>query len=238
MVAARRFEQNPHLLISLTEDYVKLIWPTLATTPQPYHVAKALCLLCFWPVPSSTNLKDHTYQLSGWMMMIAIQNMLHLPFHNQETLEGTLPQSEQRDRILTWVACNIIAERFAISLWPKTLANERSASCVYGLPPQTSYKWVLTSDFRHLQPYNVPKDLIDQLRISRFCNTVTETLYCDGSEPSGVIPDGTRTLVLDQLHNKYSELEQGLEPAISSKFLKTAKSLPSNQSQQSTNCIY
>jgi hypothetical protein len=116
MVAARRFEQDPNLLKSLTEDYVKLIWPTLATTPQPYHVAKALCLLCFWPIPSSTNLKDHTYQLTGWMMMIAMQNMLHLPFHNQETLEGTLPQSEQRDRILTWVVCNIVAERFETQL--------------------------------------------------------------------------------------------------------------------------
>jgi hypothetical protein len=48
--------------------------------------------------------------------MIAMQNMLHLPFHNQETLEGTLPQSEQRDRILTWVVCNIVAERFETQL--------------------------------------------------------------------------------------------------------------------------
>jgi hypothetical protein len=89
---------------------------------------------------------------------------------------------------------------------------------VYGLPPQTSYKWVLTSDFLHLQPYNIPKDLMDQLRISRFCNTVTETLYCDGSEPGGVIPSSERTLVLDQLHNEYSELERELGPETSSKW--------------------
>jgi hypothetical protein len=76
------------------------------------------------------------------------------------------------------------------------------------------------------------------LKISRFCNTVTEVLYCDESEPSGVIPDGKRALMLDQLNHKYSELEQGLGSAISSKFLKTAKSLLSNQTQQSTNCIY
>jgi hypothetical protein len=79
---------------------------------------------------------------------------------------------------------------------------------------------------------------MDQLKISRFCNTVTEVLYCDGSEPNGVIPDGKRTLVLDQLHNKYSELEQGLGSAISSKSPRIPKTLPSNKSQQSTTYIY
>jgi hypothetical protein len=113
-----------------------------------------------------------------------------------------------------------------------------SASCVYGLPPQTSYKWVLASEFRHLQSYNVPKDLMDQLKISRFCNTATETLYCDGSEPNGVIPDGKRTLALDQLNNKYSELERELGPRISSKYPRIPKPLPSNKSQQPTTYIY
>jgi hypothetical protein len=79
---------------------------------------------------------------------------------------------------------------------------------------------------------------MDQLKISRFCNTATETLYCDESEPNGVIPDGKRTPVLDQLHNKYSELEQGLGSAISSKCLETAKSLHlTHRSNQSTASI-
>jgi len=35
--------------------------------------------------------------------------------------------------------------------------------------------------------YILPKDLVDQVRISHFCNTVTQILYCDDTEPTGFI---------------------------------------------------
>jgi hypothetical protein len=44
MVAARRFNHEPNLLLSLTADYVKLLWSTIADLPQSYHVVKALCI--------------------------------------------------------------------------------------------------------------------------------------------------------------------------------------------------
>jgi hypothetical protein len=114
MVAARRFNHEPNLLLSLTADYVKLLWSTIADLPQSYHVVKALCLVCFWPLPTTTSFTDLTFQLSGTMILIAIQNMLHLPFQAEISSRNTFARSEQRDRLITWAACNIVAQRHAI----------------------------------------------------------------------------------------------------------------------------
>ena len=81
------------------------------------------------------------------------------------------------------------------------------------------YDRVLGSDLRCLSPYQLPKDLVDQLRISQFCNTITKTLYCHSSEPSGVIPDEERATTMDQLNLLYARLEAALGAEISSKLL-------------------
>lgn len=45
-------------------------------------------------------------------MQIAIQNMLYLPFKVPLPDEPHTIKMEQRDRLITWTACNIVAERF------------------------------------------------------------------------------------------------------------------------------
>lgn len=82
--------------------------------PTPYHVVKALCLICFWPLPTAGGTFDSTYKLSGIMIQIAIQNMLHFPFRSPAPNEPKTIKwdpRDRKDRLVTWIACNIVAER-------------------------------------------------------------------------------------------------------------------------------
>ena len=115
MVSARRFKGDPNLLSSLTTEYLKLLWSSIAEMPTPVHVVKALCLACFWPLPTAGGTMDFTFKLSGIMIQIAIQNMLHFPFRNPAPDEPNPIRSDPRDRkdrLMTWIACNIVAERY------------------------------------------------------------------------------------------------------------------------------
>ncbi|KAF4626843.1 hypothetical protein G7Y89_g11314 [Cudoniella acicularis] len=175
MVACRRSKLHPRLLQHLGPDFNKLLWATISEMPQSYHVVKALCLVCFWPLPTNNNFQDPTFQLSGMMVQIAQQNMLHLGFRTEVPFGDQPAHTEQRDRMLTWVACNIVAQ---------------SSSSIHGLPPRTNYGWVLSSDLMFLTPYQLPKDLVDQLRVSQFCN-MTTALYCCNSL-NGLPPENER----------------------------------------------
>jgi hypothetical protein len=45
------------------------------------------------------------------MLQIALRNMLHLPVQVQIAPFEGRTESEQRDRLITWVACTIVAQR-------------------------------------------------------------------------------------------------------------------------------
>lgn len=111
VVSARRFKPDTNLLKSLTPEFTKLLWSTIATMPPSYQTCKALCLICSWPLPNYNPAHDPTFQLSGIMMQIAVQNMLHLPFRVSLPDEPHTIKLEQRDRLITWTACNVVAER-------------------------------------------------------------------------------------------------------------------------------
>jgi hypothetical protein len=113
MIGARRFEREPSLRSTLTPDYVRLMWSSISDVPQTYHIVKALCLICFWPIPTDALSKDPTSQLAALMMQIALQNMLHLDHRAQVPFRGELSELEQKDRLMTWAACNIVAQRYA-----------------------------------------------------------------------------------------------------------------------------
>lgn len=114
-VGARRYEDDPTLLTGLASPFNKLIWATIAEVPQNYHVVKALCLICTWPLPTKTSSKDPTFILAGIMMHIALQTGLHRPSHVQEYSRVKIEpiEDEIKDRLKTWAACNIVAQTYA-----------------------------------------------------------------------------------------------------------------------------
>ena len=112
-VAARRYTPEPTLLQSLAGPLSRLLWASLADVPQTYHVVKALCILCTWPLPISSTSTDPTFMLSGIMMQVAMQIGLHRPSHAQDftKFRVELRAEELRDRVKTWAACNVVAQR-------------------------------------------------------------------------------------------------------------------------------
>ena len=208
MVSARRYLREPSLLESLRAGYVKLLWTTVANVVQSYHIIKALALLRFWPLPENNTFKDPTSQLSGTMMQFAMQNFLQYPSHMK---------TEQRDRLLTWIACNIVCQRYDLFHLLSSHLIIYSTSSVYGLPPVTLYTGILGSNFRHLEPFDLPQDLVHQLKISHFCNELTQTFYCNDSDPNCMLPMGDRPLAMDKLSAKYADLSRALGAEISGK---------------------
>ncbi|TVY75698.1 Regulatory protein LEU3, partial [Lachnellula suecica] len=194
IVAARHFKQEPKLLSSLRAEFVKLMWATIGDMPPSYHVAKALCLICFWPLPTNGGTRDASFQLSGILMQIAVQNMLHLPFRTPAPDETQALKAEQRDRLVTWITCNIVAE---------------CTSIVYGFPPPSRCEWIRGLDLQLLS-YQIPKDLLHQLKISQFCNTFANAFYCNNSDSCGLPPEESRVNALDALRKAYTELETKL----------------------------
>lgn len=112
-VAARRYESERTLLTSLSNPLSRLVWSTLSGVPQSYHVAKALCILCTWPLPVSSTSSEPTFMLSGIMMQIAMQIGLHRPSYAQDftKFRVELREEELKDRVKTWAACNLVAQR-------------------------------------------------------------------------------------------------------------------------------
>ncbi|KAL8936344.1 MAG: hypothetical protein Q9216_004980 [Gyalolechia sp. 2 TL-2023] len=112
-VAARHYSPDPSLLPSLSTPISHLLWATLADVPQSYIVVKALCILCTWPLPISSTSKDPTFMLNGLMMQVAMQIGLHRPSHAQDFARFKIEfrEEELKDRVKTWVACNMVSQR-------------------------------------------------------------------------------------------------------------------------------
>ena len=117
-VAARHFEAEPSLYGSLCGPVMRLVWRAVSDVPQNYHVVKALALLCSWPFPTSSTTTDPTLVLSGIMMQIALQIGLHRPSHAQDftKFKIELREADLKDRVRTWAICNIVAQRYVVTL--------------------------------------------------------------------------------------------------------------------------
>ncbi|KUJ16604.1 uncharacterized protein LY89DRAFT_586780 [Mollisia scopiformis] len=199
VVAARRFRQEPGLFGDLSPSYNKLLWSTISEHPQPYHVSKALCLICTWPLPSTSNPSDATYPLCGMMISIALSNILDFPVHLQFS-KGRITEAEQRDRRLTWAACNIVCQ---------------CTSSAYGFPSQVNFDRLLGSNFAILAPYHIPKDLLDQLRVTQLYNALGKSLYESVSDPSGLPLEDDRAVIYSQVKASYEEVKSTLGSKIS-----------------------
>jgi transcriptional regulatory protein LEU3 len=110
-VAARHYNRDAGLLKRLKEPLTDLIWTTIKGQNN-HHVVKALCLLCYWPLPQHRTVSDPTFVLCGIMMQVATQIGLHQPTHPQDfsRKKVRLQVEDIQDRLRTWAVCNIVAQ--------------------------------------------------------------------------------------------------------------------------------
>ncbi|KAI4100628.1 MAG: hypothetical protein L6R37_005386 [Teloschistes peruensis] len=201
-VAARHYPPEPNLLPSLSNPISKLLWATLADVPQNYIVVKALCILCTWPLPISQTSHDPTFMLAGTMMQIAMQIGLHRPSHAQDfaRFKVEFREEELKDRVKTWVACNMISQRVATG---------------YGQPPSIVYDWTLVPSSVSGGHYQLPREIQIRLDIERFCNKVTKSFYTNRLDSVGLVDDEQRSVMAGFLSHDFEELEGKFDDGIS-----------------------
>ncbi|KAI4120252.1 MAG: hypothetical protein LQ338_007154 [Usnochroma carphineum] len=178
-VAARHYSPDLSLLPALSTPISHLLWATLADVPQSYVVVKALCILCL-------------------MMQVAMQIGLHRPSHAQEfaRFKIELREEEMKDRVKTWVACNIVSQRVATG---------------YGQPPSTVYDWTLSPSVWSETNYQLPDEVEARLNIERFCNKVTKSFYTNRMDPVGLVSDEQRSVMSDFMARDLEEIEEKLK---------------------------
>ncbi|RAH71454.1 transcription factor domain-containing protein [Aspergillus aculeatinus CBS 121060] len=192
-VASRRAPSEPGLLSALSGPFSRLLWSTITGVPQDYRVVKALCLLCTWPLPTTSQRTDATFMLSGLMMQISMQLGLHRPVQAEEftTFRMEVQGEAVKDRLQTWVICNIVAQNVATG---------------YGQPPSTIYDWALEPASLRDADYHPSHDLMTRLRIEKFCDRVTKALYSSKPDPAEFI-SSEKLLIVQLLENELRDME-------------------------------
>lgn len=196
-VAARRTEVAANLVTSLSGPLSRLLWTTIGSVPGNHYVVKALCLLCTWPLPTSTTSTDPTHILSGVMMKAATGIGLHRPNHAQDfsRVSVELNKEELHDRVTTWAVCNIVSQ---------------SIGTGYGQPATTLYDWTLAVRPGDLGPFTLSAELEARLQIERFADKVSKEMYSNASDPQGVSGDEHRSMLTRLFKHDYDALQASI----------------------------
>jgi hypothetical protein len=159
-IAMRRYDGRPGLLQELRRSFTDLMWSTIASDPQSYHIVKALVLICTWPMPSSSTSHDPSMMLCGTMVQLAMQFGLHRPSHAQDFSRNRIELRDEdiQDRMHTWVAVNLIAQ---------------NTSTGYGMPQISRWNWYTHG--LHLD--RISGAFRNRIQIERFVDKVTRTCY-------------------------------------------------------------
>ena len=112
-VASRRDEANSERMKELRLPVMQLIYTTTSQSSPNYNIVKGLCLICTWPPHTNSTSTDPTFELAGIMMAMAMRLGLHRPSHARDFAKTNLVVApvEVEDRLRTWAACNIVAQR-------------------------------------------------------------------------------------------------------------------------------
>jgi hypothetical protein len=193
-IASRRYAVDPHLLTNISGPLTRLLWTTVGEVPNNHYVVKALCLLCSWPLPTSTTSTDPTHILSGVMMKAATGIGLHRPNHTQDfsRVSVDLNKEQLHDRVVTWAVCNIVSQ---------------SIGTGYGQPASTLYDWTLAIRPGEDGPFTLSPELEARLQTERFCDKVSKEMYSNASDPRGVAGDELRAMLTRVYRREFNELK-------------------------------
>lgn len=196
-VAARRYAADPAFLTQLSGPLTRLLWKTIGDVPQSYYAVKALCLLCTWPLPTSTSTSDPTHILGGVMMKTATGIGLHRPNHINDFSRVAIDLNTEQlhDRVKTWAVCNIVAQTIGTG---------------YGQPASTLYDWTLAVRPGDSGPLALTPELEARLQIERFCDKVSKEMYSNASDPRGVAGDEHRAMLMRVYRREFGELQAAI----------------------------
>jgi transcriptional regulatory protein LEU3 len=215
-VASRRYEAIPDLLNQLAQHVCTLVWRTLQAAPFSVHVVQALTLLCTWPFPSDNSTSDLRYMWTGMMIQIGI----HIGLHRQpDPLEMNdieqLTQIGLAERVRTWAASNIVAQRYYLHPDKIYLTNILgSIGVATGLASSIQCDWSLAAGSRSdaLPIYIDPQTDI-RLKIGMFCDNVTRSMNPDTLGSAEPFPSHNQSLYYT-LEKVLFEIEDSMGSAL------------------------
>ncbi|OAG38594.1 hypothetical protein AYO21_07254 [Fonsecaea monophora] len=157
VIAARRDEEEPILLTSLSPAVQGLLWQTVPRVPHSRPELKAMILLCLWPFPTSSMSTDSSYILASVAKTGAMHIGLHKPYFVQDfsRVKFRFSPEELRDALLVWSACFIAAENITsyIGQFPLFVTD-------------ATLDMICTSENHG----NLPVEIYQMVLITRFCN--------------------------------------------------------------------
>ncbi|GAB7344581.1 hypothetical protein MBLNU457_3077t1 [Dothideomycetes sp. NU457] len=189
-VASRRYQGYPSLLAKLKQPLQHLLWDTISSIPQSYHVVKALCLILAWPLPSSSTSLDQSMSICGIMISLAMQFGLHRPQHAQDFSRTKLELREEdiKDRMNVWVVANLMAQNISTG---------------YGMPQMARWNWYTHGI--HLD--RIASAFRNRCLIERFNDKVTRTLYTMQRDLIVQTDEAHRSLTIDMFARELEEVE-------------------------------
>jgi transcriptional regulatory protein LEU3 len=117
-VAARHSETLPILLRQLAQPVLDLLWSNIRCPPYTMGLVQAILLISTWPFPTNSSATDQTYTLTSVAVNASIQMGLHRPINQHDFVKYRfhLSEAQVQERLSTWTACNIIANRVATGM--------------------------------------------------------------------------------------------------------------------------
>jgi hypothetical protein len=81
-----------------------------------------------------------------------------------------------------------------------------SVATGYGQPPSTIYDWALEPASLKDADYHLPENLAIRLRIEKFCDRVTKSLYSSKPEPAEFV-SAEKLVIVQILESELKEME-------------------------------
>ncbi|KAF2233648.1 hypothetical protein EV356DRAFT_200261 [Viridothelium virens] len=106
-VGARKYSEDPLLLEVVTKYVMDVAVLSLYSMSNALPAIQAVLLLCLWPLPVNTTVKDPSHALAGAAMQLAVQNGLHIYGHQQDFYRENVEcrYADKKFRALLWIHC-------------------------------------------------------------------------------------------------------------------------------------
>ncbi|KZP15561.1 hypothetical protein FIBSPDRAFT_795390, partial [Athelia psychrophila] len=188
-------------------DEVKKAVADFAINPATkVSTIQGFILLCEWPLPASKRHDDRIWHYSGLAIQYGLQMGFHRPHYPHEYSAGFTNQpspesTDGQERTLAWIYCHI---------------SGYSIASIHGLPSLARDDYV-TLEASSAAPGNtppwlaqIPRKVIDTLRIARLDDRVAQALGNSNLSPSGQLSATSTTSLFSVFLAELNELERNI----------------------------
>ncbi|MCJ1390034.1 hypothetical protein MMC18_002892 [Xylographa bjoerkii] len=202
-VAARRYEDEPALMASLSTPVTTLIWRNIPSLPHSIGLIQAILLVCNWPFPTSVLSMDPSFILISHARSAAMQMGVHRPENMQDYLrtKRRLSAREITEAVKIWCAIYITAQGITSTLGHQSLFSSDSV--------------VDLACNNNVGIYAISDNLHHQLLLQRFTNHVESSFMDVTRNNSRQSLEGETSVLMNVLERDYDDLETKLGPILS-----------------------